>query len=793
MRPTSNAIKVMEGNTKGRDIIIGDVHGSEAFRDVMASLGPDDRLFCVGDLADRGTISLEVIQTAMQDDRVHVTFGNHEQLLLRYIQKRRELQQRKEPWRYCLETCDLKRSGGDWALDTDSATLALIEHYLVNLPIIIKLPNAFIVHSDLPLSKAEINKKIANNDYMLTDGQIEHAIWARKHKQDCPHQYRDLSKDEEDNTPVYYGHDIVARSTSRNIDPVRPGCRYNLDYGACRSGLLVSVEHSPVKKIVVYGKRSENAPVNFDTKLAELEKALNVKAVFIETATTTRHAAPHTFNATEFIQQANKEPGIDFTHCCFALIFTSVKEIDDFIALSSTRPSMLRDGLLDFTHCRFALTFTSSAEISNFITLANANPSMLRNDKIDFSHCVFKMNDFSNLDLSQCIFKTVRSQAAFSNDTDFSKLILPFNFTAPNNSKQGANTIKKRIEEDGKEMLPDQVDVVIHQTCSKHFSSPQKPIPAQQKQNLRYTIASSVLNFSSCFSFNETKDIATPAANFTKAISDFAVQQTTVDCIQIPIKHKNRFLTLTIFKKDDDTIGAYLIGSSSSRLTELQQKAQELLIEHKDDFQKLLGMKKKALIVSVDTIHIPNKSDSKSGLRAMGTQFAITKRVQQCGCGFLKEKSDVQSLVTHEHKLVRRMSVKTYLKYRMEKQCIKGDKTRLDTFLKKFSTNPDTAVEAVKNALTEYLEKSRKGADFWRRAFTDGQVYAQKALALLNDSRKTPEQTKQIAYQIAEEILMMRYKGNKITRGNRNSRLHFLIEKLNSMPNTPTQTLALTP
>ena len=54
----------LQPNNLGRDIIIGDAHGrNRGFKKILASLGQHDRLFCSGDIFDRGQDSIGVFQT----------------------------------------------------------------------------------------------------------------------------------------------------------------------------------------------------------------------------------------------------------------------------------------------------------------------------------------------------------------------------------------------------------------------------------------------------------------------------------------------------------------------------------------------------------------------------------------------------------------------------------------------------------------------------------------------------------------------------------------------------------
>lgn len=72
-------------NPKGRDFVIGDVHGTLSLVDrAMEALHfapAQDRLFSVGDLIDRGPDSARVIEF-LSRPYVHAVRGNHEDMLL---------------------------------------------------------------------------------------------------------------------------------------------------------------------------------------------------------------------------------------------------------------------------------------------------------------------------------------------------------------------------------------------------------------------------------------------------------------------------------------------------------------------------------------------------------------------------------------------------------------------------------------------------------------------------------------------------------------------------------------
>ena len=75
-------------NTLGRDLVVGDLHGHrhllEAELERVAFDTRRDRLFCVGDLVDRGPDSLATARL-VEEPWFHAVLGNHELMLLNHL------------------------------------------------------------------------------------------------------------------------------------------------------------------------------------------------------------------------------------------------------------------------------------------------------------------------------------------------------------------------------------------------------------------------------------------------------------------------------------------------------------------------------------------------------------------------------------------------------------------------------------------------------------------------------------------------------------------------------------
>lgn len=79
-----NILQTFEPNTKGRDFVIGDLHGAYPLLEkLLENLNFDfenDRMFSVGDLIDRGPYSLKCLGL-LRKPWLHSALANHEQLM----------------------------------------------------------------------------------------------------------------------------------------------------------------------------------------------------------------------------------------------------------------------------------------------------------------------------------------------------------------------------------------------------------------------------------------------------------------------------------------------------------------------------------------------------------------------------------------------------------------------------------------------------------------------------------------------------------------------------------------
>lgn len=199
-------------NTAGRDFVVGDIHGSfplvrEAMRQVNFDLR-NDRLFCTGDLIDRGRYSNKVAHF-IQQPYVHAVRGNHDDFFL---------QNSPEQLREFGRT---NFNGLSWVRKMPDTDILYLQELLSRLPVAIEVETAIgqvgIVHANVP---TQTWSQFRTN---LMLGSRSTAIMAMncRRRIDDPdvHGIPDIAR-------VFIGHTIVGPA------PVRNGNVFAIDTGA---------------------------------------------------------------------------------------------------------------------------------------------------------------------------------------------------------------------------------------------------------------------------------------------------------------------------------------------------------------------------------------------------------------------------------------------------------------------------------------------------------------------------------------------------------------------------------
>ncbi len=265
-------IKVLPGNTRGSDFITGDVHGSiNAFKESVKKLGKHDRLMIVGDLTDRGEDSMAVLDTIIEINRktpgkINAIRGNHEDMLLKYLEMRLLMHERSE-WgeepseaelkQYQSVVAKYRKNGGGWMIDNDNIPiekLKLYRDYIASLPYIVHVDDEnpyHIVHADMPFSDDELVARIKKNQLTLSEEEIEYATWARLSSGHV--RIKEVGRTA-NSIPVYCGHTILEgmRIISNSI---------NLDVGSYLTDCMMVVDH---KKLTVELLSGQQKPLDAD-------------------------------------------------------------------------------------------------------------------------------------------------------------------------------------------------------------------------------------------------------------------------------------------------------------------------------------------------------------------------------------------------------------------------------------------------------------------------------------------------------------------------------------------------
>jgi serine/threonine protein phosphatase 1 len=226
--------KTFEVNTQGRDFVCGDLHGCHSFLlSFIQKIGFDinkDRMFCVGDLIDRGPNSYLCL-SMLKKTWFYSTMGNHEQLMLDFLDGN---------WlgKYWMP------NGGDWWFKLSDGEREIVKEFYVplvrNLPLIITVnmnngKKFHIVHAEF---MSEVSDEIiANKADELCEEEVaegKSVIWGRylfgdlfsQNNTDKIRRGIDLKKLDKHFNPtmsnIYSGHTIVRRPTTiskqTNID-----------------------------------------------------------------------------------------------------------------------------------------------------------------------------------------------------------------------------------------------------------------------------------------------------------------------------------------------------------------------------------------------------------------------------------------------------------------------------------------------------------------------------------------------------------------------------------------------
>lgn len=166
-------------NTTGRDFVIGDVHGHFELLDALLAevqLEPSiDRVFCTGDLIDRGPGSAQVLDW-LSRPWFHSVRGNHEQMVLDYMSGKGDAPRHA-------------RNGGAWFYELAQDHQVQIATALLAMPVALQVQLSDtsaigVVHAECPgwengLSWQHSTKLLVGGHHLEQSTALLQAMYAR--------------------------------------------------------------------------------------------------------------------------------------------------------------------------------------------------------------------------------------------------------------------------------------------------------------------------------------------------------------------------------------------------------------------------------------------------------------------------------------------------------------------------------------------------------------------------------------------------------------------------------------
>ncbi len=219
-------------NKEGNDFICSDIHGHYSLLEKqLKSIGFDiskDRLFCLGDLIDRGDESSLVIEY-LSKPWFHSILGNHELMLIDAFES--ESSHVRTQWGFW---------GGDWSEDLNNSELEPYYEALVGLPMAIELTlsdgeTVGLIHAELPKTcdwnevTAQLSSK--NKRDNTTHTPLTHGMLWNKNQVHCPEAVHGLIQPIKNIDHVFHGHTIINKITTVSN-------RTFMDLGSYESGII---------------------------------------------------------------------------------------------------------------------------------------------------------------------------------------------------------------------------------------------------------------------------------------------------------------------------------------------------------------------------------------------------------------------------------------------------------------------------------------------------------------------------------------------------------------------------
>ncbi len=215
-------------NTKGRDFVVGDIHGAfdllDKALDAVDFDPAKDRLISVGDLIDRGKSSPRCLEY-LEKPWFYAVRGNHEDILLKMCnEKTGRLNRAKAAF-------NVKHNGAGWLLKETPEFRKNLVRAFKKLPLAMEVETdrgtVGFVHAEVPenMDWQEFKRKLRTQDKET----VNTALWGRRRAE------------QGDKTPVAGIGRIFSGHTVSETRALRLGNCFNLDTGA------VYREKHPVK------------------------------------------------------------------------------------------------------------------------------------------------------------------------------------------------------------------------------------------------------------------------------------------------------------------------------------------------------------------------------------------------------------------------------------------------------------------------------------------------------------------------------------------------------------------
>ena len=255
-------------NIRGRDFVIGDIHGDleglEIYLDRISFDKSTDRLFCSGDLIDRGVNSYDILMMARDEEWFIPAMGNHELIIYsiiksnmhRFFGDKITLRDGEEDSNEYLLNFHTNNNGCGWLLDLDMFQVGEVVDVIESLPLSIDITDSDgclvgIVHTD-PMSSwidvVSLSRSCSHLDLLIGDSTnhslLQGMLWGRslpKNYINGDYKYIMDMYNIKGVSKVYVGHtvltDFVRYSDGKDLRGVHTAGRVVfIDTGAWRYG-----------------------------------------------------------------------------------------------------------------------------------------------------------------------------------------------------------------------------------------------------------------------------------------------------------------------------------------------------------------------------------------------------------------------------------------------------------------------------------------------------------------------------------------------------------------------------